>query len=63
MPTINIGDRQTGRVKASTVYDCSVKEVKIINVIKKVFSDKFKRNYFIQKKDYSSNTTSFRILN
>lgn len=44
--SINIGDRQKGRIKPKSVIDCKVESKKIINVIKSVLKKKikFKRN-------------------
>lgn len=40
-PTINIGSRQNGRLKASSVIDCSADRVSIIGAIKSVYSSDF----------------------
>ena len=39
--TINIGDRQNGRLKAKSVIDCLPEETSILNAIKKMYSNKF----------------------
>ena len=39
--TINIGDRQRGRIKADSVIDCGVTKKEIENAIETVFSKKF----------------------
>jgi len=39
--TINIGDRQKGRIKATSVIDCEPKEREITESIKKVYSKEF----------------------
>lgn len=39
--TINIGDRQRGRIKASSVIDCSSERLAIMQAIIKVYSDEF----------------------
>ena len=41
-PTINIGDRQRGRLKAGTVIDCNPKRLSISKAIKKALSNDFK---------------------
>ncbi len=41
-PTINIGDRQKGRLKANTVIDCSPNRLSISMAIKKALSNDFK---------------------
>ena len=42
--TINIGERQTGRLRAKSVIDCDPKEVLIIKSINRIYSDEFKKN-------------------
>ena len=41
-PTINIGDRQKGRLKADTVIDCKPKRLSINKAINKALSNNFK---------------------
>jgi GDP/UDP-N,N'-diacetylbacillosamine 2-epimerase (hydrolysing) len=41
IPTINIGDRQRGRMKADSVIDCEPKENKIFESIVKAYQKKF----------------------
>lgn len=41
IPTLNIGDRQKGRIKAESVFDCSASRTSIINGIQKLLN--FKR--------------------
>ena len=38
IPTINIGSRQNGRLKAKTVYDCSVDKAGIVRALRKALS-------------------------
>ena len=40
--TINIGDRQKGRIKADSVIDCEPTKVSILSAIKKLYSKEFK---------------------
>ena len=40
-PTINIGDRQKGRLKADTVIDCEPNRLSINNALKKALSNDF----------------------
>ena len=42
--TINIGDRQKGRIKAGSVIDCKPTRDSISKAIKKLYSDKFLNN-------------------
>ena len=41
--TINIGDRQRGRIKATSVIDCYPKEKDIVNAINKVYDVEFQK--------------------
>ena len=41
--TINIGDRQLGRVQANSIINSKIKKKDIIRAIKKIFSTSFKR--------------------
>ena len=60
--TVNIGDRQKGRLISKSVINCDYEEKKIINNIKKITSNKFKisikkmKNLYY-KKNSSSNIT------
>ena len=42
VPTVNIGDRQKGRLRADSVIDCEPKAEDIIGAMKKAQSDEFK---------------------
>ena len=41
-PTVNIGDRQRGRIKAESVIDCNPDAESILNAIKKARTKDFK---------------------
>lgn len=41
IPTVNIGDRQKGRLRAKSVIDCPAEKTAIITAIRKVFSPSF----------------------
>ena len=42
VPTVNIGDRQKGRIKASSIIDCEPVENDIFSACQKALSEKFK---------------------
>jgi len=42
--TINIGDRQKGRIKATSVIDCLPTESSIMQALNKLFSEQFYRS-------------------
>ena len=41
--TINIGDRQEGRLKSTSVIDCKINKKEIINSLKMIYSQKFRK--------------------
>ena len=43
-PTVNIGKRQTGRLKAQSILDCDANEISIVNAINKALSSEFKNS-------------------
>ncbi len=64
-PSINLGDRQKGRVRAENTYDCKINHNKIIILIKKVLKKK-KKKLNLQKNPYYGKNVSnkiYRILN
>ena len=52
--TINIGDRQTDRLKAISVIDCLPKSKEIDSAIKKIYSKKFKKKLRTVKNPYGN---------
>jgi GDP/UDP-N,N'-diacetylbacillosamine 2-epimerase (hydrolysing) len=61
-PTINIGDRQLGRLKSTTVIDCKIEKKQIINSLKKIYSKKFKRKIKNSINPYGSYGASVKIV-
>lgn len=62
-PTINIGDRQKGRIIAKTVINCSPKKIEILNAIKKVYDPKFKKQISKALNPYYKKGSSDFIVN
>ncbi len=60
--TINIGDRQKGRVKAKSIIDCTAKKKDIISSFKKLYSKKFKKILKSTKNPYDSGSQSKAIV-
>ncbi len=60
--TINIGDRQKGRLKASSVIDCDPTQRSIKQAINKLFSPQFKRALKKTTNPYGSGKASQKIL-
>lgn len=61
-PTINIGDRQKGRICAKSVINCEPKKQAIINSIAKARTTQFLREIANQGNPYGDGNTSVKIL-
>ena len=61
--TINIGDRQRGRMKATSVIDCEPNESSINSAIKKLYSSDFQNKLTTVKNPYGSGGASESIVN
>ena len=57
--TINIGDRQDGRIKAKSVIDCLPNQKSISRAIKIVYSKKFKNSLKKIQNHYSNNNSVY----
>ena len=62
IPTINVGNRQNGRIKSSSVIDCEPLTENIIDIIKKVRSKKFTKQLKNIKNPYYKNNVSSNIV-
>ncbi len=62
IPTINVGNRQDGRIKSSSVIDCEPLTENIIDIIKKVRSKKFIKQMRKMKNPYDKNNVSSKIV-
>lgn len=60
-PTINIGNRQSGRLKADSIIDCSHNCDDIVNSIRKALSHKFRQRVKNVTSLYGSGKTSVAI--
>lgn len=60
--TINIGDRQKGRIKAKSVIDCNSTKKEILNSIKKAYSKDFKKDLKTIKNPYDIGKTTNKII-
>lgn len=63
VPTINIGNRQTGRVMALSVINSDIKKNNIYKSIIKALSTRFKKKIKNQKNPYFKNDTAKNIFN
>jgi GDP/UDP-N,N'-diacetylbacillosamine 2-epimerase (hydrolysing) len=61
--TINIGDRQRGRLKAVSVIDCEPNKISINNAIQKLYSAGFQDKLSTVKNPYGSGGASEAIIN
>ena len=62
IPTINIGDRQKGRMKASSVIDCSNGKKEIVEAINKALSSDFQKELINTKNPYGTGGASKKII-
>lgn len=62
IPTVNIGIRQKGRIRADSVIDCDVNESCIVNAIKKAGSEQFKKIAKYTRNPYEFANTSRMIV-
>jgi GDP/UDP-N,N'-diacetylbacillosamine 2-epimerase (hydrolysing) len=60
--TINIGDRQKGRIKARSIIDCSPNKKNIKDAIKKVYSNEFQNILKDVKSPYGNECPSQKIV-
>lgn len=59
--TINIGDRQQGRLQASSVINCQPSEVQIKSAIERLYSPEFKLNLAKTSNPYGAGGASLKI--
>jgi len=60
--TINIGDRQKGRIMAKSVINCKADEISIINAFKKLYSDDFIETLKLSLNPYGNGCASRKII-
>lgn len=61
-PTVNIGDRQRGRIKAASVIDCEPHRTSIQAAIDKAFSVEFRTSLALVENPYGSGGASEKIV-
>ena len=62
VPTINIGNRQSGRIKAASVIDCELNKKVILKVINKAISKEFFDSFSKMKNPYGNGNSSKKII-
>ena len=60
--SINIGDRQKGRVRSKSTIDCRADKFSIIKAIKKSQNVNFKKITYKVRNPYQKNNTSLNIV-
>ena len=60
--TINIGDRQKGRLKAKSIIDCKSDKISILDAFKKSYSDEFKKELKTIINPYGDGCSSRSII-
>jgi GDP/UDP-N,N'-diacetylbacillosamine 2-epimerase (hydrolysing) len=60
--TINIGDRQKGRIKAESIIDCLPNKKSIQRAMKKLFSEEFQEKLKTVSNPYGEGETSEKIF-
>ena len=60
--TINIGDRQKGRLKAKSIIDCSPNYKSISNALKKLYSNSFKEKLKVVESPFGNGGASKLIV-
>ena len=60
--TINIGDRQKGRIKAESVLDCLPERKVIIECIEKIYTNEFQELLKTVKNPYDNGQSSIKIV-
>ena len=62
IPTLNIGDRQKGRMAAASVYTCEIDKESILRGLDVIMSPAFKKKAFEAKNPYEKNNTAEEIF-
>ncbi len=62
IPTINIGERQAGRIRAVSVIDAKTKKSAILSAIRKAYSPKFKKSLKNMKNPYYKSGSASKIV-
>ena len=60
--TINIGNRQKGRLRSSSIIDCSPTKKDICDAIDKLYSNEFQKKLSKSNNPYGEGKTSLKII-
>lgn len=61
IPTVNVGDRQKGRLKADSVIDCGTQTDEIVKAVQKAMLPQFRKSIQGVKNPYGDGGTSVKI--
>lgn len=61
-PTVNIGDRQNGRVRAGSVIQCAPKKACIVRALEKALSEKFSKACIKIENPYGNGSAANKII-
>jgi GDP/UDP-N,N'-diacetylbacillosamine 2-epimerase (hydrolysing) len=61
--TVNIGERQSGRLKSESVIDCNPDKKSITTAIKKLYGNSFQQNLKTVKNPYGEGNATEKIIN
>ena len=62
IPTLNIGDRQNGRIAAESVYSCAPDMESVLNGLDKVLSKEFRELAYVVRNPYEKANTAEEIF-
>ena len=62
LPSVNVGNRQTGREKGSNIIDCTYEEKSILRAIKKAESAEFRRTVATKASPYGDGHAAVRVV-
>ncbi len=62
IPTLNIGDRQNGRIAAESVFNCDPDEESVLNGLDKILSKEFRELAYVVRNPYEKENTAEEIF-
>jgi len=62
IPTLNIGDRQNGRIAAESVYYCAPDKESVLNGLEKILSKEFRELAYVVRNPYEKANTAEEIF-
>lgn len=62
IPTLNIGDRQNGRIAAESVYNCASDKISVLEGLDKVLSKEFREMAYVVLNPYEKANTAEEIF-